>query len=414
MSDIPDIFNADLSTGLISVDTDAVQEKVIEAWKEASSGELNYNPETKQGKIIALMADFVKTVSMNNANIANQFNSNYATGTFLDDAGSWFDVTRTGKTFSKVTLKFQGVIGTLIPVKQNVQDPVKLINWETDEQVIIGTDGFVTVDATCTLSGPEAATSNSLTKLVNAPLGVETVTNPSMASVGQDVESDLAFGRKRRAELGKQGTATVVAIESAIEAVEGVTSKMVYSNPESTSITVKGVTVEPKSIYCTVSGGTDESVALAIKESSEIGASYNKDSTSIDILVTDEKSTSKQQQLISFHRPTDDRDIAIRVKITVDIGDVNTSKEDMKKIIMNWSENKYNTTGFAIGRDVHYGDITTAVNNAIEGISVAQTELAKVGEVSTGVPYPLEVQNITINGNEEPSLTTDNIVVELT
>lgn len=97
------------------------------------------------------------------------------------------------------------------------------------------TDDFP-VDAECTLTGPTVAGAGTLTVIVNAIGGWNSVTNADDAIVGRNIDNDIILRQRREDQLALRGGSTLAAIKadlldvSANEALEDMRSVAVLEN----------------------------------------------------------------------------------------------------------------------------------------------------------------------------------------
>lgn len=117
------------------------------------------------------------------------------------------------------------------------------------------------VAMTCTVTGPTAAPTGTLTVIDTPVSGWDSVTNVVDATLGRNTEKDDALRTRRANSLQIGGSATVEAIRAKLQAVDGVTKAYVYEN---TTGTVDGDGRPAKSIECVVAGGTDADIAAVI------------------------------------------------------------------------------------------------------------------------------------------------------
>ncbi len=126
--------------------------------------------------------------------------------------------------------------------------------------------GAIDVGATAELVGPLRADSGTLTQIATPVAGWRSAINLLDAVVGQYIESNAAFRRRRDAELQATGNATVDAIRSDVLRIgEGtnnpVVSCRVFSN-DTDVVDADGLAAH--SVEVLVRGGADADVALAI------------------------------------------------------------------------------------------------------------------------------------------------------
>lgn len=113
MADFGSLYNFNTNGGSVSVipDTNAVKAKITSAMGEIFGGDVSTDEATPIGRLIeALTMLYVDTLGVNAQN-ANNFNPNFASGNSLDAIGALFDTTRledqTDASFRKLLLESQ-------------------------------------------------------------------------------------------------------------------------------------------------------------------------------------------------------------------------------------------------------------------------------------------------------------------
>jgi hypothetical protein len=152
-----------------------------------------------------------------------------AEGVQLDNLGGLVGVVREPATGSTVTLTLGGTPTTVIAAGKRAKVPGGAV-FATDEDATIGGGSTVDVTATATETGPQEAAAGSVTEIVDAVTGWDTVTNAADASIGRDIETDSAYRLRRRESLSAGGTSTDQAMRSALVALDAVEAASVVSN----------------------------------------------------------------------------------------------------------------------------------------------------------------------------------------
>lgn len=79
-------------------------------------------------------------------------------------------------------------------------------------------------------AGPQAAAAGQLTVIPSLPAGLNSITNPSDAVLGQLAETNTAFRQRRAVEIAAVGSESLDAIRAAVLLVNGVISCQVFEN----------------------------------------------------------------------------------------------------------------------------------------------------------------------------------------
>jgi hypothetical protein len=152
-----------------------------------------------------------------------------AEGVQLDNLGGIVGVTREPATATTVVLTIGGADSTDIPAGTRYRVPDGAI-FATDEAANTGGGGSVDVPATATVTGPQEAAAGSVTEIVDAIAGIDSVTNNDDAIPGRDIESDASYRARIKSEQSAGGTSTDQAMQSALVALDAVTAAKVISN----------------------------------------------------------------------------------------------------------------------------------------------------------------------------------------
>lgn len=119
----------------------------------------------------------------------------YAWDEWLDLHGKQVDVTRHEASFARGTLQLKGEsrtkieAGTIFCVP--AVDDTPAVQYETDQEVIIGEDGVATVGITAVEAGPEGNVKAGSISIMDDPVDeITEITNPEDVKGGSEAESD--------------------------------------------------------------------------------------------------------------------------------------------------------------------------------------------------------------------------------
>lgn len=277
-----DVYNYIDSTGTITTDAGEINTQVQDEYKNTFGADLVTTPNTPQGMLITVESLARIAVADNNANLANQINPNLAGGTFLDAILALTGNQRTGATYTTVYATVTGVVGTTIPAGSQASSDGNYFATTQDVTIPEGGSQANVVFQSVT-SGDIACNAGTLTTIVTAVLGWETVTNPDNALViGAATQSDQSAKLYRANTLALQGTSQAQAITSAVldQYQGGASSLKFLENIASTTQTIDGVTMVSHSIYICADPGTNTTATLGT-ESTVIGTITGTPDTSI-------------------------------------------------------------------------------------------------------------------------------------
>lgn len=369
------------STGLIVPDTSTIRDQVTQDFKNALGQDLDVTPETPQGRLIQLITDYrVNTLAINALN-SNQINLRYATGRFLDAIGSFYGTERIASTSTRVLATVTGVANTVIPQGSQAQTTAGDLFY-AENNITIGNSGTATGYFLSLEKGPIPCEVNTLTQIVNAVLGWETISNSANAIIGTNVESDTDF-RIRIQDSRFTGISLMQAIKAKLTNISNVLSSWAYDNYTNATITYDTVSIPAHSICVVVDGGTDQEIAEAIYQVKTGGTGYTTISgQSVDVTVTD--GAYNTPYVVTFNRPQ-----YVGFKVSIQVRNVSYSgadlEEDIKQAIIDWSEGLVNgVDGLKIGQNVSPFEISAAVSDQIPEIYVKDCKIALLnGTLST-------------------------------
>lgn len=234
-------------------------------------------------------------------------NPKYAEGVPLGYAGKYIGISKKQATKASGTARFTGTAGTVINFNFQIGTDTNII-FVTTETKIIPSIGYVDINIVAVNPGANGNTSeNTIIKIISPLIGLDSVTNLSSTTGGQDEESDPNFRTRYFQSTSSGSGSTVDAIRAHVLKVTAVTDCVVKQNK--TNSAVDGV--PPHSIYVLVNGGDDTAIAKAILEKSPGGIDLYGTTT---INIVDSQDVIQQ---IKFSRPTQ-KTVWIKVGITVD------------------------------------------------------------------------------------------------
>lgn len=385
-------------TGLISPDTSTLQTTVEDEFKAALGADLIVTADTPQGVLIAAEVAARSSVLQNNSVVANQINPNYAGGVFLDAIWALTGGERLAATPSTLAgVELLGLAGTVIPAGSQASIADGTV-FETTSAVTLDINGEAVVDFQAVEMGAVSVAVGALNQIVSAVLGWDSVNNPTAASVGRSVESDISSRLRRKLTLSLQNVALPESIISGLYNTEGVKSLAFRENTTSATAVIDGITLLPHSIWVCVYGGTDAAVAATILEHKSLGCDYNG---AVSVNVTD--AFSGQIYPVKFDRPTL---VPIRARVTVkNLGAVQPIEIVVQEAILAYAQGLQDgENGLTVGTSVSAFELAGAVNRANASIYVTNCE------VSLDTPINWSSQ-VAISLNQLATIIQGNIQV---
>jgi len=126
------------------------------------------------------------------------------------------------------------------------------------------TTGSNSISMVSELFGAYEAEIGTITEPVTVILGIISVTNPSVATVGEDEETDEALRIRRNNSLIVPQTSTVGGMYTALANLQDVTRVKIYENNQ--DIIDTDLTIDPHTIWVIVEGAEDNAIAQIIAE----------------------------------------------------------------------------------------------------------------------------------------------------
>lgn len=352
------------SSGLVIPDTANLKTTVEGEYKEAFGQDLVILPESPEGLLIAAETEARDAVARNNAELANQINPDFAGGVFLDAIAALTGLARRNAEPSLVKAQLAGVPGTIILAGAKAATVAGDV-FQTRENVILDDAGAADVYFYSEVLDAIPCPAHNLTRIVDPVLGWETVDNATAATLGQPVERDAIFRKRRKETLFLQGVALTGAIKSAVMDVPGVRSMVLRENYESEPKTIDEVLIPQHTIYAVVDGGTDEDVAYALFANKSLGCGWLG---KVEVKVTDPETS--QKYLVRFDRP---EDVPVRARVTLHV--LGASTVDYRTVAINAitayaADQLEGLRGFLVGAAVSPFDMSAAISMADRNLFV--------------------------------------------
>lgn len=396
-------YNYITDTGVIVPDTSDLLTTVQEEYKQALGTDLNLDASTPQGRLIAAEVEARTGVLENNAKLANVINPDDSFGIFLDALAALTSTQRLAGSSSRVLAQIQGVPNTVIPAgsrAKTVTDDV----FYLENAVTIPASGMITAYFLSEQLGAVACPVGTLTKIIDAVLGWETITNNVPAELGTVPESDASLKIRRKTELF-QGSGFLPSVKARLSQVPNLRSSFAYENNTNAPIEYEGIMINAHSVYVVADGGTDTSVAQAIFDSKSDGCGYTGTVTANAI-----DSAYGLTYPVQFNRPTV---VACQCVITVLAGGNNQGTTSdivtaVKNAVLAYEAGEIaQVEGLEIGVDVSPFEISSAVTISVPDIFVGSVLVSKTGDTPAATTVPININEVA---NIAQSDITVNVV----
>ena len=233
----------------------------------ALGGNASTSLSSRQGQLAQSDTEIIAQVYDKLAVIMNQINPDYATGRFQDGIGSIYFMDRIAAAGTVVTATCYGVSGTVLPIGTTAIDSNGYI-YATTSSYTIPASMQIDIPFTCQTTGAIACGIGDLNRIYNPVSGWDSIYNNTAGSVGNDVESRIAFETRRKNSVARASRGQDGSVRAALLDVDGVLDAYVWSNRSGSAVT-KGETSVSVPAHCywiCVYGGADADIAAAIME----------------------------------------------------------------------------------------------------------------------------------------------------
>lgn len=363
--------------------------------REIFGQDVNIDADTQDGQLIAIFALALSDVNAQAIATYNQFNPNTAVGVGLDSAVKTNGISRHTATNSTVDLVLIGQAGTVITNGVATDDNEN--RWLLPDQVIIPVSGEITVTATAEEVGAIEASPNTITQIGTPTLGWQSVNNPTSATVGVAVETDVELRQRQSRSTELPSVSLWEGIIASLLNLEGVTRVLGVKNDEDAT---SDEGVPGHTIAMIVDGGDVNEIGKTIflKKGEGVGTFGTTQTTYID--------TYGFPNVIKFSRPTI-VNAYVTLTITPSSTYISSVSDEIKQRIADY------INSLAIGESVNIARVlSSAVKDCATGVDdrfdVTAIVLGEASGSQTAASIPIEwneaamcvVENITVNLNE--------------
>lgn len=273
------------------------------------------------GQITAIVGVAIGDLSEGTQLIYDQFSLNNATGVQVDDLLQIVGLKRRDAFASRVTVTITGTPSTVIPLLSQIRGGGIDDNllWEIDESVIIGGGGTVSALFVATETGPLPGAAGTVDDIVTPVTGWDSVTNPTDATLGDDIETDTEAKLRRADSLSIGGGNSTSALRAALMGLSGISAAVVLDNKKDYPVTNNGVYLLPHSVAVIIypnslTTAEKQSVADTIYRFMPVGIQLNGEDEEISVI-----KANGQAELIVFNY-AGETEITVSVAISAETG----------------------------------------------------------------------------------------------
>lgn len=390
--------------GLILPSEPDILDGVLADINDAFGGGLNLSLTTPQGQLAQTITAIIGDKNSEFAQLINLVNPQTSYGIYQDAIGKIYFMSRLEGTGTVVTCQVTGKVDTPIPKGTLVQD-TKGYKYKSLSMIKIDSEGKGDGQFQNVQPGAIGCAPNTVTKILTAIQGWETITNANSGILGREVESRSDFEERRKNGVNIVGSSNIGSIRAAVLAINDVIDCYAYSNDTGQDITIgtTKVPVKASSIYVAVLGGDDKAVATAIFNKKSSGSGYNG-STNVTVTYPDYPDPAPTT-VVTFQRPT-----ATNVYFSISIendGDLPTGIEQaIKKAIIDRFNGSDGSSRAHIGQAVY-------ASNYYSAITILDEARLNVLSLAVGLSANPSDTVTTLGVDQAPNISEDTITVTL-
>ena len=413
--------------GIVSPTTSEIKTEIQTIFTNAFGTDLSLDDATPQGVLIDGLAQLKQASNSVLLYLANQFNPETASGIFQDALANLYFIQRKQATHSIVTCRCVGVDGTVLNGLPDENNPNRIpamaqsTNGDIFECVaggVIGTPvtsggtttyttpGYVDLVFRSQETGPISCGANTVNSIYQAVVGWDTVNNSTSGTVGEEQESRAAFEQRREESLALQATGSLAAVQSAIANLDGVEDYKVWENVTGSSVTTRGVTLNPHSIWVCVNSSVSASdLAKVIYDNKSAGCDTNGTQTC--------SYTEPSTGVVYSYKYDYPTDVDVYIKITTqDTLPPETVLEMKQAIWDNFNGQDANETkAITIGDSVYAGRFYAPISSF--NANVLQVQVSKSASSGFTNALTFNMDELPVVGDRPTTSTPGtNIIVE--
>lgn len=235
------------------------------------------NTKTPQGQLASSTTAIIGAKNDDMLQVVNGVDPDTSAGRFQDAIGRIYFIERNPAQPTALEIACGGLVGTPIPLGARIADQSQN-TYICTQAGTIPASGSITLAFACTVTGPTPVPAANQVSINQAIPGWDTVSVVSGVA-GNVVESRADFEFRRRQSVAQNASGSVPAVRGRVLNVSGVLDAYVTDNPNSTPLTIGGVTLAPNSLYVGAYGGAAQDIGNAIWTKKAPGCNYNGNTT---------------------------------------------------------------------------------------------------------------------------------------
>ena len=367
------------------------------ALKAIYGNDINLDPNSPDGQLVALIAQAKVDVEELLANVYASMDPDQAIGVVLDQRCAINGVVRQAgtNTLQTVTITVDQAL-TLAGLDTAPTAPFTVADSTGNKYELITTHVFSAAGSAdlgfqAALLGPIASAANTIQTLVTILLGVTGANNPDApTSVGLSEETDSALRIRRENSVSLPSKGYLAGLLGALQDVAGVVQAEVFENMTSDDPDSQGIPAH--SIWAIVLGGSNADIARAIYVKRPMGCGM-KGSVVVPLMQVDSTTFD-----VAFDRPTQE-DLWIELTITAITGAVDV--EFIRSQILANISYRIDQTADASAIVAFVKGIAPNASVSGEGVSSdGSTYAATLAPTGVNYQFVLSSAKLIINGED--------------
>jgi len=369
----------------------------------AFGGGVNPGLTTPQGQLAQSLTAIVGDKNDQVAQVVNLVDPDKAAGRWQDAIARIYFIDRNPASGTVVAATCTGLVGTVIPAGSLAQDLSGYI-YASVVAGTVGTDGTVSIDFQCQTVGPIACPAGQLTRIYQQVIGWDTITNAAAGVEGVLEESRADFEQRRKLSVASNAVNSPQAIYGRVLAVDDVLDAYVIDNPQAVAVNTGATNypVKAHSIYVAVSGGEAVDIATAIWNKKSGGCDYN--GTTSYAVQDMNYDVPRPQYVVSWVTPTP-TPIFFHVMLASNPGLPTDISGLIKAAIVNAFNGADGGSRARIASSIYAGRYYAGVASTNANVQILS--------ITLGVAAPGAGTSVLMGIDQRPTLTPDNILVEI-
>lgn len=363
-----------------------IYDELADSYRGIYGNDINLDSDSPDGQRVGIEAQARLDLQTFGLTMYQQSDPDFAFGQSLNRIIKLSGITLRPATRSQVDVTITTDRALTLPINYTIEDTIGQL-WKTLSTVPL-ISGANTVTLFSDFGAIEASI-GTVTKQVTFVIGVLSVTNPAIATIGKNEETEPELRSRRNKSLENPSTSTVGAMFSALGNLTGVTDLAVYENDQDTTDVT--LSMAPHSIWAIVEGGAVDDI-IGTMAKNKTGGTTIKGAVTGTYTETLQKPNGSTFTIIhemAFDRPTD---VPIYVQLTA------TRKDPAVPVDIDAIKEQLNGRVFTISENVIASDlyqnvyaagtnfIATALEISLDDITYVDSSLTSAADGKFNIP----------------------------